>query len=1176
MKLKPLALAAACLAGAFSISLRAADGLSEEIAYVIEAKGDVFKSRENGEWTNVTEYMATAKPIQTDWQSDTKEIALRINIGDVVRTGENGTATVKSIDGSLQELLPLTSIRFGDPSAANKKRNTLLQGVFYFFSRRDTPDREFATDIVTAAIKGTEFVMSKSLTGEVSIHLVEGAIDLSSQNDAGSMRSTSPNESVQQSNFARVSPTGAISISGVARFSGPTEWFAYYPIILLAQDIPLAPNANPEIALSLAAYQAGDYRTAAQLLATPISNHPGESLYRAALALASGQVQTAAASLEAERTAFPELASILRSFMDTVQGKTAPQPAEAPIAASAWIVRSYREQRLGSLDAALRALDETEQRLTQPDPVVHTRRAELLFSQGRYENARNEAQRALALAPKSSSARTLLAYLELVAGNAARAETEFAQALQDDPSAPAAYLGRALLALKQPDPADSVADFERAVALSPLQASYRSYLAQLFIEQRMSSKAATELQIARELAPEDPNIALASGLLAASRNQTRTALAELRAATTAQRQDAPLRSNAFLPGDEALRRANLAQIFSDAALETFALREANRATTLSPSNVTSHKFLAQAYDALLDPSAASLRYQSPARAETLQHDVFSPARSGFLPFATTPNNYHNLLAPIGATGDIRLRAVFKYGYSADAQWRMTSDQTSAYLAARLDQLDKLGEDWNFERQAIEAGYKRDVGSDLTLTGVARNVTRRSASPSLNSAAKTKDTDEDFPSLLLALRKQWSALSQSAVTLQYIEHTADDIAPGAAFATNESGDALLGLLEGAIASTNQSNAIQAELQHQLAFAQHSLVLGLRGQTGNWNTRFNLSGNDILADLDSDPLTLETTRAFERAEAYLYGHIAIQPTLTAIAGLNLTRFEYPLNAFTLPPSTGARTTKKTLPKLGLLWTPDPNWQLRAAYTESLGGLALEDGNRLEPTHVAGFLQGYRSLLAESLDGTHPALAFEQTGVGITYRNEASLFVDLEAVRRSSGSNRGIGRLYFNNAIQSAAWNSDTHFYEDQIALSIAKLLGEATTLGFDYAYSDAQIDSTIPAIAAAVAQTGTLSHYKLFAQHRSANGFFGKATIRYALQDLTETTTSGGAEIARDTMDNISSTQLEIELGWRSTSGDLQISIGGKNLTNEKTRISPINWTPPTYPQRLFYLELAKRF
>ncbi len=1153
-----------------------AESTAIEVAYLTHATGEIYKLNNTGEWVNISTDLAKATPIVTDPFTESREVAIAINRANTLRTGKSCFATVKSTDGSIIELPPLTSMTFGSKEVGKEKSNTLIEGFFYFFSRREVDDREYSTDIVTAAIKGTEFVMSKDPSGTVHIHLIEGAIDLESSNHSAQMRSQRPGGPPPDSNVALIQPDGTIKLTGDVRFGSATDWFAYFPQTLILADLFTTQSTVPELAASIRSYETGNYKQAASFLATPQGSSTEEALYRAALALSIGDTRQASGLLESTGTDFPELTSALKEFMSAILGNSPRAYSATPKSPTAMIARSYTRQREGKLTAALAAIEQAERLSKRPSAIILVRKAKLLFALGRYSEANAAVESALNVSPHNTAAQTTRGFLALVSGKSNEAAKTFASSINQDPGSPEAFIGQALSELRTKSIDLAQNRLERAVALSPHHASYRAYLARVFMEQARTDKAAIELGIAQELTPDDPNLYLVQALLSASQSQLASATKQARASLTSTRQDSVQRSSAYNPTDAALRQANLAQLYADAGLDRFAIRHASSALVNSPSNPNAHKNLAQAYQSLLDPSTNSLRYQSPAQSEQLQYELFSPARAGFLALATTPNNYYNLLSTPVDSKTVHFRGLFDYGLSSGIQFLRTKENYSFKLNVTWDYLDELGENWNFDRRSIEAGYKIDLSADTTLTALARDVSRRLDNPSFSSTNKTLDSDESFPTLVVGLRHRWSPSSETAGYLQYLSHEANTLSSGSAFATSPNGDTILALLDGKIAASTSSDTLQVEIQHTIRVGDHSLQTGIRAQDGDWTTAFSLSESTTLSNLGYVELNLNEDHSFDRIEAYFYDTVSLSPNLNFVLGANLSSLHYPQNVFTLPPASGDTSTSPFLPKLGLSWKMDTNWNFRAAYSETLGGLALEDGYRLEPTQVAGFLQGYRSLLAETLDGSHPAVRFKQAGAGVTYQNDNNLLVDFELQNRSSASNRGIGRLYFDDSILSAAWASSTDFDELSAQLNVSTFLNEGTSIAFDYRYSDASIESSIPDVHASANRNGLLHAFALSIHGQNKRGYFAEATFSLLEQEREERSYSNDTLIGQPIDEQLEAIPIDFELGWRRPSGGLRIAIGVKNLGNKNTAIDPVNWTQPIYPKRAVYLDASMSF
>lgn len=1153
-------------------------GMGTEIGYLISVKNDVQISFNDEEWRDATALFELAQPIEIEPGSGELSKAILINPGDRVKTGESSAAVVKSLDHSMHELGEFTTIRFGERSGvSSRKRYTLLDGLIYFFSRRDIEGTEYSTDVVTAAIKGTEFVMEKTDTGEVSIYLVEGEIDLESSAQSETMYSPDRVSQGQDRNVARVSLDGEIEISGDVQFGTPVEWFAYYPTVLVLEDLSFPENIPEELAKSIFEYERGDFRTAARYLLVSNRLIEGENVYRAALALSGGRVEKARQLLDSESERFRSLGSAISELIDVVvDANELSKKTDVPDSASAWIARSYTLQAAGRLEAALESVLKANNLSNRMSGVGLARESEILFALGRYDKALEVADSALEASPLSSRARATKAFLNAVSGNDSIALASFQEIIEADPDFAEAYLGRGLMRIRSGNLDSGQSDLEVATALSPLRASFRTYLARWFVDQLDWDRASTEIALAKELNAGDPNVSLVSGILNASENRMSTAISDIGKSIRSGDDQSVHRSRAMLREDEALRRANLAQIYSDAALEPLALREAALASNRNPGDFSTRKHLAQAYAALEDPSTATLRFQSPARAEQLGFDIYAPARSGFLPFSTSPNNYHNLLSPPAEAIESRIQGFANHGFNSDMRWSRSREDYSVSLAGSWDYSDKLSDGWNFDRRAIELGLKRDLSHDLTITGIYRDVRRESADPSLSSSAKTLDTIEDLPSLLIAARKRWNPNAESAVFIQTVSHDQKIETTGSAVVTDRDGERILGLVEGKILSETNSDALQFEAQHHQRLGDHEVLAGLRVQEGDWRTLFELTDSPDLVGSGQDSVRFDVDQPFDRIEAYLYDYFDVSQVLTIIAGLNITKFEYPQNAFTLPPSEGEKVTEKFLPKIGLLWNPDPELLLRAAYSESLGGLALDDGYRLEPTQVAGFLQGYRTLLAEALDGSHPAAEFEHLGLGAMREFGENLYFDLEYTSRKSISDRGVGRLFSESEILSGNWFTDTKFRERIVEATVSKIFGESTTVVAGLFHNRSSVRSRIPVIRADTDRKGELSAFSARLLHRYRNGYFAAIDLRYIDQEIEERSLLNGELIDQVEGKDAVNWQSDVEFGWRSRTGSPRISIGVKNVFDDETTIDPLTWSRVIFPGRIYFADLAWRF
>src|ERR1019366_6525065 len=90
--------------------------------------------------------------------------------------------------------------------------------------------------------------------------------------------------------------------------------------------------------------------------------------------------------------------------------------------------------------------------------------------------------------------------------------------------------------------------------------------------------------------------------------------------------------------------------------------------------------------------------------------------------------------------------------------------------------------------------------------------------------------------------------------------------------------------------------------------------------------------------------------ERISPYLYEYWQAADQLQLIGGISYDYQRQPNNALFAPLDNGRETLHQFSPKVALIWTPGKRSAVRAAYTQSLGGVDLDQSVRLEPSQLA----------------------------------------------------------------------------------------------------------------------------------------------------------------------------------------------------------------------------------
>ena len=104
---------------------------------------------------------------------------------DRVRTGPSSRAAIMYSDQTLHRLSEKSEIEILPPSAGNPGLLRVISGDHYFSSRTPKDYGRVETPTVTAAIKGTEFVVEVSEDKTTKITMLEGVVEAS--NSFGSL-----------------------------------------------------------------------------------------------------------------------------------------------------------------------------------------------------------------------------------------------------------------------------------------------------------------------------------------------------------------------------------------------------------------------------------------------------------------------------------------------------------------------------------------------------------------------------------------------------------------------------------------------------------------------------------------------------------------------------------------------------------------------------------------------------------------------------------------------------------------------------------------------------------------------------------------------------------------------------------------------------------------------------
>ncbi len=485
---------------------------------------------------------------------------------------------------------------------------TLLDGILALIS--SVRGRHCVrTPFIDAGIEGTEAVVAVDGPTGNSFVLVRagevGVVDRRAPGDrllleAGQAggRTAAFATQTQQLTVATPANVPAKFRDFLLRPEGATDWAVYYPPVLLGA-------ADPAVRQAAALLEGGDPAAAEQVLAAA----PLEGRSKAAaLALRS----VAAVSLN-----------------DAALGQALAEEAVAldPGLATAQVARSYALQAQGQLDAA-RAAAKAAVEAAPDDAYAWARLAELELTVGERRAAEAAVARSLEIA-ETALGRSIEGFAALAANDFRAAEAAFRRAIAIDSEAPLPRLGLGLTAIRQGRVAEGRLEIETAVALDPRRASLRTWLARAYLEEERPDKAAPQLEIAREIDPDDPNVHLFSALERFEANDPIGALRDLKSAAGERR--AAVRSQSGLAEDEAVRSVAAGRVLDVLGFDVLATQKAARAVDLFPTSPEAHRFLFDAFRGRpgfeIVQTSELLRYQllSPPTNDPVQPSLSEPS-----------------------------------------------------------------------------------------------------------------------------------------------------------------------------------------------------------------------------------------------------------------------------------------------------------------------------------------------------------------------------------------------------------------------------------------------------------------------------------------------------------------------------------------------------------------------
>ncbi len=587
------------------------------------------------------------------WAPAVKDESLAI--ADRIRTRQHSRAAVKLTDLYTMRLEQFTTIEIS-PSlvGGGAPQLDLKGGAAFIFSREPNGEMGIKTPAANGALRGTQLFVNVAPGGRSFFQVLEGRVELSNPHgrlllNAGEAGDAAPGQAPKR--------------TAVIEARNLLQWALYYPAVLDVDELHLAAGEEASVARSVAAYRSGDLLGALEQYPNHIPSDAGGKVYRAGVLLAVGRVEEARAMLALIPESTPGRRALER-MIAAVQFREMDEPQALPATVSEAIAESYYEQSRSRLEEARSAA----RRATVLGPrngYAWTRLAELEFSFGRTSAANAALDRGLQFAPRNAQTHALRGFILSAQNRIGAAHEEFDRAIDLDGALGNGWLGRGLTEIKRGDRVAGRVDLQTAATVEPTVSFYHSYLGKALSAEGRKVEARKDLDLARQLDPNDPTPLLYSAIENERNNRTNEAIADLDESIHLNDNRRVYRSRFLLDQDRAVRSANLAKIYQNAGMEAVAVREATRAVEDDYASASAHMFLANAFDALRDPKRINLRYESAWSNELLLANLLASVGGGPLSQFVSQQEYSKLLDADG------------FGASTDTEYRDTGEVRTA-------------------------------------------------------------------------------------------------------------------------------------------------------------------------------------------------------------------------------------------------------------------------------------------------------------------------------------------------------------------------------------------------------------------------------------------------------------------------------------------------------------------
>jgi hypothetical protein len=251
-----------------------------------------------------------------------------------------------------------------------------------------------------------------------------------------------------------------------------------------------------------------------------------------------------------------------------------------------------------------------------------------------------------------------------------------------------------------------------------------------------------------------------------------------------------------------------------------------------------------------------------------------------------------------------------------------------------------------------------------------------------------------------------------------------------------------------------------------------------------------------------------------------------------------------------------------------------------------VSFDESYRLEPTQLAGFSQGFRTIMPEALVGTVSAPEFETIGAGLDLSFKSRTYVTLQGDLLNSEARHTIGAFQYTLpalplVFTPSSLNERLSYDEQAVSITINQLVSDEWSLGTHYRFAHSELKRTLPEVPTSVFggarrfDDGNLHRAGVFALYNHPSGWFCSADLNWYIQNSSFSTNNGSRDVTT-TIPGDEFPQLNVVGGYRLKRQRGELAIGGLNLTGEDYRLNPINLYAELPRERVFYVRLRLRF